>query len=143
MEKFLPAAGRPCRCHRSIFRNPSTSIRSRPSFSIKYDDDVRAVLEDARRWMDARASQVKNPAIVLDIDETSLSNWTRIQRDDFGYIPNGSCDLAKSGEACGTTPGSGAHKRPAIGPTLELFDRAGCKGAAPGAACGRATWSGR
>lgn len=67
----------------------------------KYDDEVRAVLDDARQWIALRTPQVNNPALVLDIDETSLSNWTRIQKDDFAYIPNGPCDLAKDGEACG------------------------------------------
>jgi hypothetical protein len=32
---------------------------------------------------------VANPAIVLDIDETSLSNWPEIPADEFGYIGDG------------------------------------------------------
>src|ERR1700761_8720322 len=39
-----------------------------------YDDDVTTVLDAARKWVAARASEVKMPAIVLDIDETSLTN---------------------------------------------------------------------
>src|SRR6266702_2204264 len=40
-----------------------------------YEDDIAKVLGDAQRWVAARASQVQRPAIVLDIDETSLLNW--------------------------------------------------------------------
>jgi len=35
---------------------------------------------------------VANPAVVLDIDETSLSNWEQIYRNDLASIPGGSCD---------------------------------------------------
>lgn len=30
---------------------------------------------------------IKNPAVVLDIDETTLSNYSHIKENDFGYIP--------------------------------------------------------
>jgi acid phosphatase len=43
-----------------------------------YDVDVVQVLNKAQKWIAARAPQVKNPAVVLDIDETSLLNWPRI-----------------------------------------------------------------
>jgi hypothetical protein len=32
-------------------------------------------------------------AIVLDIDETSLSNWERIVHNSFAHVPSGNCDL--------------------------------------------------
>ena len=105
----------------------------------KYDDDVRSVLADARQWIAARAPQVTHPAIVLDIDETSLSNWTRIQKDDFAYIPNGTCDLSKSGEACGDLAWQRAAQAPAIEPTLELFRIANCQIAVDSGACTRIT----
>src|SRR4051795_1891602 len=54
-----------------------------------YDREVAAVLGEARLWVEMRAPHVTKPAIVLDIDETSISNWTRIKRDDFGYIQRG------------------------------------------------------
>src|SRR5690242_10891048 len=46
-----------------------------------YDEDVAKVLAAAEKWVAARAPQVAKPAIVLDIDETSLSNWPRIVQD--------------------------------------------------------------
>src|SRR4051812_12017936 len=39
-----------------------------------YDSEVAAVLGEARLWVEMRPPQVTKPAIVLDIDETSLSN---------------------------------------------------------------------
>src|SRR5262249_33704608 len=43
----------------------------------RYDTDIGLVLREAQDWVKRRAPQVNNPAIVLDIDETSLSNWKR------------------------------------------------------------------
>jgi hypothetical protein len=43
----------------------------------------------AQAYVDMRAGQVNHPAIVLDIDETSLSNWPEIIANDYGYIPSG------------------------------------------------------
>lgn len=49
----------------------------------RYDTDIGLVLREAQDWVKRRAPQVNNPAIVLDIDETSLSNWKRIYVDDY------------------------------------------------------------
>src|SRR5262245_14599758 len=43
--------------------------------SGRYDADFAAVATAARAWLEDRAPRVAKPAIVLDIDETSLSNW--------------------------------------------------------------------
>jgi acid phosphatase len=42
----------------------------------KYDSEVEKKLTEARGWIEMRAPQVSKPAIVFDIDETALSNWT-------------------------------------------------------------------
>lgn len=39
-------------------------------------------------------------AIVLDIDETSVSNWVNLSTDDFGFFQNGECTLQPK-EPCG------------------------------------------
>jgi HAD superfamily, subfamily IIIB (Acid phosphatase) len=96
---------------------------------------VAAVLTDARQWVERRAPQVYKPAIVLDIDETSLSNWTRIYRDDFAYIGGGACDLDKPGEACGDIEWQRSGKAPALGPTLDLYKAARCLDVAKPEAC--------
>jgi hypothetical protein len=105
----------------------------------KYDDDIAAVLAEARKFIEKRAPQVENPAIVLDIDETSLSNWTRIKMNDFGYIPLGRCDVTKAKdilrEACGDEGWKKSGKAPAIKATLELFNFAKCRSASSPANC--------
>src|SRR5580698_7112749 len=55
----------------------------------QYDADIAAVLHEAKQWVATRGPQVAKPAIVLDIDETSLSNWSRIYRDQFAYFKKG------------------------------------------------------
>jgi acid phosphatase len=97
----------------------------------QYDADVAAVLADAQQWVKLRAAQVANPAIVLDIDETSLSNWTRIFRDDFAYFAKGACNLAQASEACGDDKWQASEEAPAIAPTRDLYNLARCNGVAP------------
>jgi acid phosphatase len=100
-----------------------------------YDREVAAVLGEARLWVETRAPQVTKPAIVLDIDETSLSNWTRIKRDDFGYIQKGPCDLAKKDDACSDEDWQKTGLAPALQPTLDLVNVAKCATPPPGTTC--------
>jgi len=51
-----------------------------------YDKDVDRVLEWAIDFVEKHAGEVKQPALVLDIDETSLSNWPAILTDDFSVL---------------------------------------------------------
>jgi hypothetical protein len=93
-----------------------------------YDGDVARVLDAAQKWVAARAPQVVpplKPAIVLDIDETSLSNWPRIYLDNFAFIPNGSCTL-KAGDPCGDTEWQQSGAAQALQPTLKLYKAARC-----------------
>jgi acid phosphatase len=94
-----------------------------------YDDDIAKVLGDARKWVAARAPEVTRPAIVLDIDETSLLNWPRIYTDDYAYFPSfpgEGCDFKKVGDPCGDLDWQKAGSAVAIGPTLELYRLARC-----------------
>lgn len=56
--------------------------------SGEYDKDIKNVVNDAMRYLKIRLTRPfpanKQPAIVLDIDETSLSNYTDMKRLDFG-----------------------------------------------------------
>jgi hypothetical protein len=56
-----------------------------------YNADVILVFADARGYVEQRADQLPRPAVVLDIDETSLSNWPSIRANNFGYIKGGGC----------------------------------------------------
>jgi acid phosphatase len=89
--------------------------------SGQYDRDLAAVDASARGYLDARLaswprkSRLK-PAIVLDIDETSLSNYTGLLASGFTTIGNVINPVTASGKA--------------IAPTLALYQRARSKGVA-------------
>lgn len=95
-----------------------------------YEADIAKVLADALAWVKVRAPEVtaagRTPAIVLDIDETSLSNWTRIYRSNFAYVRDGDCDLNDNTKPCGDLMWQRRGKAPAIGPTLSLYKLARC-----------------
>lgn len=93
----------------------------------KYDSDVAKALAEALEWVGLRGPQVSKPAIVLDIDETALSNWTRIQKNNFAYFADGPCDLANKDQACGEPDWEKSGLAPALKPTLDLFKFAKCK----------------
>ena len=58
--------------------------------SGQYDKEFSAVVARAQAYMERRAGAVSKPAIVLDIDETSLSNWPayRMKRRSGGSSPS-------------------------------------------------------
>ncbi len=60
----------------------------------------------------AHASAGEKLALVLDIDETALSNWDEEKQDDFGYIPRDWTDWVDRKQA------------PAIAGTLRLYNEA-------------------
>src|SRR5262245_3587455 len=65
-----------------------------------YDSEIANIASQAQAYLEKRASEVVKPALVLDIDETSLMNFSEIIANDFGYIPGGACDLLPKGP-CG------------------------------------------
>ena len=91
--------------------------------SGRYAHDLDAVDARALEYVRAQASNVAKPALVLDIDETSLSNWEQIQADDFGYFVDGPCDSLPKGP-CGALAWDESGRAAAIAPTLKLFDAA-------------------
>jgi acid phosphatase len=88
-----------------------------------YDADLAAVAGDAQAYVERRAKDAKNPALVLDIDETSLTNWPNIDADDFGFIPHGRCPLQK-GFPCGFDAWVRKGTAKPIAPTLKVFNAA-------------------
>jgi acid phosphatase len=86
-----------------------------------YIDDIGAVIADARAYVERRAVEVKNPAVVLDIDETWLTNWTNLEEDNFGFIKDGPCP-EQPNLACGFDAWIlAAHAGP-IEPTRTFFN---------------------
>jgi predicted secreted acid phosphatase len=94
-----------------------------------YDADVTAVFADARNHVERQAGQVERPAAVLDIDETSLSNWPSMKADDFGYIPGGACPLQPN-LACGFNDWIASASAKPIPGALEFFRAATAKNVA-------------
>ncbi len=94
-----------------------------------YAADIRDVLTRAQAYVAGRAAAVSKAALVLDIDETSLSNWPEIVANDFGYIPHAACDLLPSGP-CGADGWELSARADAIAPTRDLFNAAKAKGVA-------------
>jgi predicted secreted acid phosphatase len=94
--------------------------------SGRYQRDVAAVLSSAEAYVLRRAPLVRKPAIVLDIDETSLSNWPQIQANDYGRIANGPCNIPTG--PCGSASWVASAQAEAILPTLALFRAAKAKG---------------
>jgi acid phosphatase len=97
-----------------------------------YDRDIAAVDAQAQAYVVARAKAVAKPVLVLDIDETSLSNWPEIRVNDFGYIANGACAFVNNLPVapCGSKEWDSAHQATAIAPTLALFNAAKANGVA-------------
>ncbi|MEP6818306.1 MAG: HAD family acid phosphatase [bacterium] len=90
--------------------------------SGRYDRDVAKVVAAARAWLDKRARTATKPAIVLDIDETSLSNWPAMRINGWVRITDGPCDLQKG--PCGVRAWQAMAQSKAIAPTLLLARRA-------------------
>ncbi len=85
-----------------------------------YDRGLQVVASQAASWIKARAVSAHQPALVLDIDETALSNWEIIRRDDFGRPIAGPADLASAGP-WGWAAWDQLGRDPAIQPTLQVF----------------------
>ncbi len=92
--------------------------------SGKYDADIASAIREAQYYLRFRINQNKHPknpdklAIVIDIDETALSNYEDIKRYQFG----GTREEVDAAEADGHDP--------AIPPTLSLFNYAKSHGVA-------------
>jgi len=87
-----------------------------------YDRDFANVVRTARAYLERRAKAATRPAIVLDIDETSLSNWPAYKANGWGRVVNGPCNLDQG--PCGLRAWQALAQSKALGPTLELARRA-------------------
>ena len=88
-----------------------------------YPLQVATVLSAAEEWVKSRAAKVKKPALILDVDETSLSNWDEIAANDFAYIFNGPCSIPVQ-IPCGNLAWDQSFRATAIAPTLHLYQEA-------------------
>jgi acid phosphatase len=96
--------------------------------SGRYDADFARVVKEAAGYLEARAPRVTRPAIVLDIDETSLSNWPAYKVNGWGRVVNGDCDIERG--PCGLRAWQAKAQAKALKPTLDLDKRARMLGVA-------------
>jgi predicted secreted acid phosphatase len=94
-----------------------------------YERDIKKALLEAQAYVTqrkARADPNENLAVVLDIDETSVSNWKNLAANDFGFFSKGDCTLAPN-EPCGFDKWIELQLPDVIQPTLDLFNLAKSK----------------
>jgi acid phosphatase len=96
--------------------------------SGRYEADIAAVAEQARTFLEARAPRGGKLAIVVDIDETALSNLPSIRANDYGFIIAGPCDLPRG--PCGLFTWIGMARAEPIRPVLALVRLARERGVA-------------
>jgi predicted secreted acid phosphatase len=94
-----------------------------------YERELATIDAQAEAFIISRSQEVTRPALVLDVDETSLSNWPEMIANDFGYFPSGSCDDLPKGP-CGARAWELSAKDEAVAPTLALFRAARAHGVA-------------
>jgi hypothetical protein len=94
-----------------------------------YERDLAAVASRVSARLAERAPQVSRAALVLDIDDTVLSNWEVIMADDFGRVFEGPCRSLPNGP-CGWIAWDLRARTPAIGRMLAVFKQARALGVA-------------
>src|SRR5205085_12471741 len=70
--------------------------------SGRYEGDIAAIAEQARAYLESRARRGGKLAIVVDVDETALSNLPSLRANDYGFIIPGPCDLPRGPCGLGT-----------------------------------------
>lgn len=87
--------------------------------SGEYDKDLATEAKRAGSWIAervARKTTDEKLVLVLDVDETALSNWPHMRDRDFGYIPSAWDEWVAEGIA------------PAIKPVKAVYDMARANG---------------
>jgi predicted secreted acid phosphatase len=83
-----------------------------------YDREFAAVAAEATAWLREAAPGSSRPALVLDVDETALSNWEVIQANDFGRFAAGPCELPEG--PCGWAAWDQLGRSTPLPPTADL-----------------------
>ncbi len=92
-----------------------------------YERGLAEVAGKAAAWIRTEARKVQHPALVLDIDETSLSNWPELSANQFAYFPDAPCQALPKGP-CGWSAWVARAEAKPIAPTLALFRTAKANG---------------
>jgi predicted secreted acid phosphatase len=86
--------------------------------SGRYEADIAAITEQARAYLESRAPRGGTLAMVVDVDETALSNLPSLRANDYGFIVGGPCDLPRG--PCGLIAWILMAKADPIKPVLAL-----------------------
>jgi predicted secreted acid phosphatase len=86
--------------------------------SGRYEADITAVVADAKAYLAGRLSGGAKLAIVLDIDETALTNLPALRANDYAFIIGGPCELSRG--PCGFVAWLELARAEPIRPVLEL-----------------------
>ena len=96
--------------------------------SGRYEADIASVVDQATAYIESRAARGGKLAIVLDVDETALSNLPSFRANDYGFIVRGPCDLAAG--PCGLGAWIMMGQAEPIKPVLALARLARARGVA-------------
>ncbi len=96
--------------------------------SGRYEADIAAVTEQARAYLESRVQRGGTLAIVVDVDETALSNLPSLRANDYGFIVPGPCDLPRG--PCGLAAWIRMAQADPIKPVLILAHLARNRGVA-------------
>ena len=96
--------------------------------SGRYEADFAKVVAQAQAYVERRAPAATRPALVLDIDETSLSNWPAYKVNGWARINGGDCNLEQG--PCGIRAWQAMGQSKALAPTQALVTRAKALGVA-------------
>jgi acid phosphatase len=91
--------------------------------SGRYEADIARVTASATAWIEERARGGGKLALVVDIDETALSDLEALRANDFSFLVEGPCDELPKGP-CGIRAYNRKGQNPPIKPTLQLARRA-------------------
>ena len=94
-----------------------------------YLTDLQIAAAPAIAWINDEAPRVARPAVVFDIDETSLSNWEALKANDFGRFSDGPCNNLPQGP-CGLIAWDQRAQSTVIQPTMDVFTTARDRGTA-------------
>ena len=86
--------------------------------SGRYEAELAAAVDPARAFLESRVARGGMLAIVLDVDETALSNLPSLRANDWGFIVSGPCDLPRG--PCGLLAWIGMAQSEPIRPVLAL-----------------------
>ena len=86
--------------------------------SGRYAADIAAVAAEARAYLSRRLLRGGRLALVIDVDETALSNLPALRANAYGFIVAGPCDLARG--PCGFVAWLESARAEPIGPVQEL-----------------------